>query len=412
MPHLFHVNVGKEWAFQVDDDSLVASLGGPIGAVGADASAMVRDALAAPLDFPSLASASVPGDRIAVAVDPLLPNAEAAVCGVVDDILYAGGNAELITVVIPESLAKIELMGSLGTRAKGLADVHISIHDPENRAELAYLASTTQGRPVYLNRHLCDADLLIPITCVPPPASPRWLGIHGSVFPAYSDAEARERYRITRDGRSSARRDLECREADEVGWLLGVCVVVGVVPGRNGTVYTAAAGTPPRVCEHCIGAAQGAWHSEMPRGAPLVIALVGSRTGRASWDDFASALASASAAVGEDGAVAICGNFPKRIGRSLRRLVDAADLQTVAARLHGESHEDTWAAQELAAALLRGPVYFAGGMADEQVESLGMAPIGRSEELTRLASRFGECAVIHDAEVAGPRLLDACGVAL
>jgi hypothetical protein len=193
---------------------------------------------------------------------------------------------------------------------------------------------------------------------------------------------------------------------DEVGWLLGANIVIGVVPGRNGTIVEAVAGSPQQVGDHCSRVARDGWQRELPRRVPLVITLVGQRSGELMWDDFAAALAAARQAVGENGAVAVCGNFTRRPGRSLSRLVDLADPSVVEHRLQNDQHEDTWAAQELAAALVRGPVYFAGRLSDELVEGLGMAPIQRPEELARLASRFEACVVISDADFAAPYVAD------
>jgi hypothetical protein len=404
----FQVNVGTAWRFRIDEASLVSSLGGTSRAARGDAATVLGEALDAPLDFPSLASASVPGDRIVVCADPLLPDVADALRGVVDAILRAGATADLVTLMLPQSLAGVADAWRRNEDSV-LADVQLAVHDPANRAGLAYLASTPAGRPIYLNRLLCDADLLIPVTCVPPPASPRWLGIHASAFPTFSDVEAQARYRAKVDRLSKGQHEAWRREVDEVGWLLGVGVVVGVVPGHNGTVHAAAAGTPARVREYCLDVAREAWQGEVPRRVPLVITLVDRQGGELSWDDFAAALAAARQAAGEEGAVAVCGNFARRPGRSLARLVDVADLQSALHKLHGEAHEDTWAAQELATALGRGPVYFASGLADDVVEGLGMAPVGRPDELARLASHFDECVVIRDAQFAMPHVAEEAG---
>ena len=37
------------------------------------------------------------------------------------------------------------------------------VHDPRDRGQLAYLAATKQGRRIYLNRLLTDADVVIPV---------------------------------------------------------------------------------------------------------------------------------------------------------------------------------------------------------------------------------------------------------
>ncbi len=37
------------------------------------------------------------------------------------------------------------------------------VHDPRDRSQLAYLAATKEGRRIYLNRLLTDADVVIPV---------------------------------------------------------------------------------------------------------------------------------------------------------------------------------------------------------------------------------------------------------
>ena len=40
------------------------------------------------------------------------------------------------------------------------------IHDPHDRQQLSYLAASAEGRPIYLNRTLYDAELVIPVNCL------------------------------------------------------------------------------------------------------------------------------------------------------------------------------------------------------------------------------------------------------
>ena len=45
----------------------------------------------------------------------------------------------------------------------GPAGVTFRTHDPDDRANLAYLATTAGGRRVYLDRDLTDADFVLPV---------------------------------------------------------------------------------------------------------------------------------------------------------------------------------------------------------------------------------------------------------
>ena len=37
------------------------------------------------------------------------------------------------------------------------------VHDPDDKPQIAYLASTSEGQRIYLNRQLTDADIVIPV---------------------------------------------------------------------------------------------------------------------------------------------------------------------------------------------------------------------------------------------------------
>ncbi|NIP84393.1 MAG: hypothetical protein GTO03_02075, partial [Planctomycetales bacterium] len=85
----------------MDQDALVAVCGRPRHAALDDPAAAVAAALVDPVEFPSLATAIVPGDRIAVALGVGVPSAAELVAGVVRALLEAGAAAEDISVLRP-----------------------------------------------------------------------------------------------------------------------------------------------------------------------------------------------------------------------------------------------------------------------------------------------------------------------
>ena len=64
----------------------------------------------------------------------------------------------------------------------------MAVHDPVDRVQLSYLAASTEAKPIYVNRALSDADLVIPIGCLHPEGALGYFGVYSGIFPAFSDA--------------------------------------------------------------------------------------------------------------------------------------------------------------------------------------------------------------------------------
>lgn len=176
----------------------------------ADPAAAARQAVESPLDHPPLSAAVVPGDRIVLAVEPGVPQAAAIVAGVIRALLAGGVDGLDITVVstggtevecgpsatdsnAPDTAPEPTsfLLGELPPELRaGIAEIR---HRPEDAGSLAYLAATDDADPIYLNRRLCDADLVVPIGVQRLEESIGYLGLAGGVYPTFSDVASRQR---------------------------------------------------------------------------------------------------------------------------------------------------------------------------------------------------------------------------
>ncbi len=68
----------------------------------------------------------------------------------------AGVEAEGLTVLLPSA--------GIESQLKSLPEgATVAVHDPADRSQMAYLAATKEGRRIYLNRHLTDADMVLPV---------------------------------------------------------------------------------------------------------------------------------------------------------------------------------------------------------------------------------------------------------
>ena len=169
---------------EVPEERLVADWHGPAGVAPEDVLRLVHEALESPRQYPPLRQAVVPGDHVVVALDPEVPEAGGVLAAVCGTLVHAGVDGASITVLTPEGPdPRATLQGAF---PEGMLWVG---HDPDDRDKLAYLATTSQGRRVYLNRLLTDADVVIPVGVLGYDSVLGYRGPWSLVFPNLSDRE-------------------------------------------------------------------------------------------------------------------------------------------------------------------------------------------------------------------------------
>ena len=124
-------------------------------------------ALQRPDDFPPLDAALVPGDRVALAIDPNVPQIESVVEGVLR-LFDAADTSEIELVLWDEAIDEtIDRLESVA------GDRLVLRHRSDIRESLSYLAADIDADPIYLNRAIVDADFVLPIVAVRPERSCR-----------------------------------------------------------------------------------------------------------------------------------------------------------------------------------------------------------------------------------------------
>jgi nickel-dependent lactate racemase len=270
-------------------------------------------------------------------------------------------------------------------------------HDPEDRNQLSYLANIGEGKPVYLNRAICEADFVVPIGCQWPDSAFHYQGIQDGLFPSFADQGALERYRSPVAADSPVQRKRLRKQALEVGWLLGSMFTVRVVAGPGDSMLSVLAGDVGAVDRrgHDLNAA--AWSVRIPSRAKLVVAAIQGGPGCQTWQNFGRALHVARQAVADGGAIAVCCDLQDAPGPALQVLASADSPDDARREIVHERLKDALVASELIHALNNGRVYLLSRLQPEIVESLGVAPMGNAAELVRLAARHENCILLGDA---------------
>ncbi|HEX4146954.1 MAG TPA: lactate racemase domain-containing protein [Pirellulales bacterium] len=385
----------------VPPDRLVASCGLPTSPPLDDVAQATADALAAPLDYPPLAQLVVPGDKVCVALADGVPQAAAVVSVVIDRLLAAGVSAHDITLILGSAAALPEAAdGPAGMFDAGGAKVHLRTHDAADRKQLAYLAASAEGKPIYIDRGLADADLVIPIGCQRLDAALGFFGLNSGLFPTFSDAKNLERYRAPLAAHSPVQLRRMRDEADQVSWLLGVHFLVQLIPaGDDGLLAVLAGRTAAVDCaarERCLEA----WKSSVPLRAGLVVAALSGPASEQTWLNVARAMAAALRLVEEGGAIAVCSELREAAGPAVRWLASTESPATALREIVRERPVDALAAAQLVEAVGRCRVYLLSGLPAATVEDLGLTPIDGAQQLQRLVAQQPSCILLANAQYA------------
>ena len=393
-----HVSVSyqdERLEFDVPDECVVAAWDAPAGLNGADELAAIRDALEQPWEFPPLRQMIVPGDRVTIAFDPTIARPQ-PILEVLGQILRESGvEPEGLTVLSPSA-------GGARLEEAIPAGATLVVHDPGERTQLAYLAATKEGRRIYLNRALTDADVVIPVGRLGYDPIMGYRGPWSVIFPELSERAAidahRGRFRALALESAMARAGASLDESFEVSWLLGCQFHMGVVPGSSGLV-TVVAGKENAVREQGIASVDSSWTLEAESRAELVVVGIGVQGMPATIDDLAEGLATACRLVQHGGKIVLLSRAEGAVGPALRSLIDADDPKKRAAALRGhEGDDDYLAARRMAQALAWADVFILSGLDSELIDDLSLVVLENPEQARRLVAKSGSCTFVSQAE--------------
>jgi len=386
-------------ALNLAPDALVAQCDAPRGLPLSDPAAAAAAVLRDPLEFPAVVRATVPGDRVALALDHAVPQAPAVIAGVVDALLEGPIEPDDIAIVrtgqdVDQGAPDPASLLPVGIRRA----VRVITHDPTDRDELSYLAASEDGRPIYINRTVFDADFVLPIGCLRLEESFGYMGMHGGMFPTFSDEDAQKRFLAPSSVTSDVHHRRRCKEAGEVAWLLGIQCTVQVVPGGGENVLHVLGGNVDAVMARGRELCQEAWDFELPHRAALVVATIEGGREHQTWENFARALSASLRAVDDGGAVAVCTDLETAPGPALAHLTRAETVEAAIHQINRDRTADAAPASQLVQALDRVRVYLLSRLEEDAVEELGVAYVSNGEEIARLSRRHESCIVLANAQ--------------
>lgn len=359
---------------------------------------LCRRALGQPLGFPELSRCVIPGDQVAVVVDaetPMLGEILLAVHEQLQLVPDGGVSLSLVLPPDPEGRSWEWLKESLPLHVQ--QQMKLVVHDPSDRTQVSYVASSAAGERIYLNRLVSEADLIITIGLIRADKELGFRGTSSCLFPSLSDKETSTLVKASLAGGKNAEGQSLRELVDEIGWLLGTQFTVQVIPGPQGPA-TVLAGLPEEVFPTGCEIVETTWTVAVEEEVPSVLTSIPG--GPCAWKQFGQALQSASEVVEQGGRIIVVADIDVPEGPAATLLRRSQDPEELLKPLRREPTQDSEEISQLIEASRKARIYLRSELPTELIEELGMFPLTNEEELQRLVTPLEQPLVVPFANYA------------
>jgi nickel-dependent lactate racemase len=360
-----------------------------------DVQSLAAERLETPSEFPALRLALTPDDHLCIVTHEETNGIAAVMSSLFAHLQRAGVKLEQVTVLVPPRRANTSPAWVSEVQAQHLG-FQVVEHSRTDEA-LAYLASTKAGRRIYLNRHIVDADQLIVVGNI------RFDSVYGictglaEVFPGFSDAPTFEELSRQRHAHSTGAEKAYpiWKEAEEVGWLLGMPFVIAVAEGPNGTVCDLFAGSAAAVRTQAETWLRAHGLVHLPYQVDLVIGTLASPSGEQHFGQVAEAAFRASKAVHQDGVIAILSTATGSLPAGADVISSMDSIVAGLTQVKRQKEVDALPWWHLAYALEQAKVYVASHLQLDVLESLFVVPMDKPDQVQHLVDKAKSVLVVE-----------------
>jgi nickel-dependent lactate racemase len=359
-----------------------------------DPAEAVRAALEKPHGFPPLRRALTPDDHITVVVDESLPQLVRLLTPLLEYLVEAKVAAEAITLLSPTGSAQTWV----DDLPEAFQEVKLEVHTPADRRRLAYLATTKQGRRIYLNRTAVEADQVIVLGRRGYDPVLGYSGAVGALYPALGDEEALREANTQLSLAPPESKAWPLRdEATEVAWLLGAPFFVQVIEGAGDEVDQVVGGLVDSSTE-AERLLEARWRVRVPEAVDTVIGGIRGKAGSAGFGELARAAMAAGRVVKSGGRIILLSQVPAVSGEGSDLVRQAEDPEGALKTLRKSKLLDPAPAFLWAHAAQDVQLYLLSGLPEETAEELFATPLEDVRQVQRLVDRGGSTLLLADAD--------------
>jgi Lactate racemase N-terminal domain len=387
----------QSWSINVPEGKRVAVQGGTPQHHTAAAPELLRHALINPVGLNiTFAQAVVPDDRIVVVIDDSIPQFTELLTTLLQELVLIGVAPASMTLLVPQTSATQPWLDDLPDE---LGDIQLERHDPADPKKLSYLASTTEGRRVYMNRTLAEADVLVVL------GGRRFDPVHGNVpggaelqlFPAYSNKETQAE--VQKQLEDDDNLDDVLEEAKAVTMFLGLPYFVQVIEGSNNTVADVLFGLPPSTAEG-EDRQLALWERRVQSDAADLAVVTIRGTQQIGFVDLSNAIQAAREVLAPDAPIVLLCAVDPEFDSEVQRIVradTAADAAKSLVAVAGEGNN--LAALQWTLAANNHPIFLRSNWPDATVEDLFAVTLESNDELQKFIDRANRVVILEDAHL-------------
>jgi nickel-dependent lactate racemase len=263
-------------------------------------------------------------------------------------------------------------------------EIRVEVHDPANRKKLSYLATTRQGRRLYLNRTAVDAEQLIVLSGRGYDPLLGYAGAAGALFPSLSDAETKLQMSgdMSNDVPDEEPWPIR-REAEEVAWLLGAPFMIQVIEGSGDEIVHVLGGLSDTSGEG-ERLLDARWRVSVDRPADIVVAGIGGNPAGHGFAELARALACASRVVKPRGRIVLLSQAHLALGSGAQLLRQADEPSAALKELRRQKAADIGPAFQWASAAEHANIFMLSRLEPDIAEELFTTPLNDATQVQHL----------------------------
>lgn len=399
MSFMLEYGMAGRWNWTPPSRATLVHHGGPARAVAIGPA--VTAALSDPLDFPPLADAVIPDDRVVLVLERRIPGSAEIVAAVWQVLEQAGVVPKRVCVLQPAAWIATETADPRELLpATVRQEMRWLVHDATRTELCGYLASSAGGERIYLHREVLDADVVLPIS---PAAFDPVLGYRGPgavIYPGLSTSKAFSKTLGLghRELRPNDERPLT-QLIEEIVWLLGVQAAIQTVPHRaSGSVAAVLAGSVEAVSRQTRKLLDREWRLSRKSRSDTVVAAVTSSAGPTSWEDVASAVEAARQLVCRGGRIVVLSDLVQALGPGMELVRSQPSARQALRELRAQTPPDWLVASQWASAADWAQVYLLSGLDSGLVEELFVTPLANEAEAQRVIDMAEDCVLLAGAQ--------------
>lgn len=381
---------GKKFECEIECENQVWQHLGP--ATVAQPALVIQSALNEPLEYPGVERAVVPGDRIAIVVDPETPCWADIIAALRKRLLSAGIESDAIRVVLNREISEQDLPANLSSAAVGT----VISHSEAMQGRSVYLASTAEGQRIYLPEEIGEADFIISVG--PFGFDEQW-GYRGTcsiIYPCFASQEEQAKFHTGSQQDLTPETSRGTRQTiDEVGWLLGLQYTVQVIPSGAGKLGHVISGANDAVYREAVNLLDRHWRIQNKNRVETVVISLPTEPGCNLWQAITRTCNAARSLVQPHGRAMLLTDLKELPRELIDPLTMCDDLNDAMRLLNSLDSPEAKALRAMVSLAQSSRLYLLSELEPDLLENLYCIPLANQDEMRRAIQGADSCALLN-----------------